>query len=58
MIKYIEDHPDFIQPVSRQKEMIKQLLKTGIRGPGVYQEPVLIGEFQCHLIKNMLFTYG
>ena len=31
MIKYIEDHPDFIQPVSRQKRDDKQLLQTGLR---------------------------
>ncbi|HHY04239.1 MAG TPA: methionine--tRNA ligase [Thermoanaerobacterales bacterium] len=30
MIKYIEDHPDFIQPVSRQKEMINNFLKPGL----------------------------
>ncbi len=30
LIKYIEDHPDFIQPPSRQKEMIANFLKPGL----------------------------
>ena len=30
LIKYIEDHPDFFQPPSRQKEMIANFLKPGL----------------------------
>ncbi|SHI50728.1 methionine--tRNA ligase [Lutispora thermophila] len=30
LIKYIEDHPDFIQPQSRQNEMINNFLKPGL----------------------------
>ena len=30
LIKYIEDHPDFSQPPSRQKEMIANFLKPGL----------------------------
>ncbi len=31
LIKYIEDHPDFIEPESRKKEMINNFLKTGLQ---------------------------
>ena len=30
IIKYIEDNPDFIQPVSRQNEMLNNFLKPGL----------------------------
>jgi len=30
LIKYIEEHPDFIQPASRQNEMINNFLKPGL----------------------------
>lgn len=30
LIKYIEDHPDFIQPVSRKNEMLNNFLKVGL----------------------------
>lgn len=30
IIKYLEDHPDFIQPVSRRNEMINNFLKPGL----------------------------
>lgn len=30
LIKYIEDHPDFIQPESRKNEMINNFLKPGL----------------------------
>lgn len=31
LIKYIEDHPDFIQPESRKNEMINNFLKPGLQ---------------------------
>ena len=31
LIKYIEDHPDFIQPESRKKEMLNNFLKVGLQ---------------------------
>lgn len=31
LIKYIEDHPDFIQPESRKNEMINNFLKPGLK---------------------------
>ncbi|MEE3392917.1 MAG: methionine--tRNA ligase [Lachnospiraceae bacterium] len=31
LIKYIEDHPDFIQPESRKKEMVNNFLKPGLQ---------------------------
>ncbi len=31
LVKYIEDHPDFIQPVSRKNEMINNFLKPGLQ---------------------------
>ena len=31
LIKYIEDHPDFIVPESRKKEMINNFLKPGLQ---------------------------
>jgi methionyl-tRNA synthetase len=30
LIKYIEEHPDFIQPVSRQNEMLNNFLRPGL----------------------------
>jgi methionyl-tRNA synthetase len=30
LIKYIEEHPDFIQPVSRKNEMLNNFLKPGL----------------------------
>ena len=30
LIQYIEDHPDFIQPVSRKNEMLNNFLKPGL----------------------------
>lgn len=30
LIKYIEEHPDFIQPASRQNEMLNNFLKPGL----------------------------
>lgn len=30
LIKYIEEHPDFIQPVSRRNEMLNNFLKPGL----------------------------
>lgn len=30
LIRYIEDHPDFIQPVSRKNEMLNNFLKPGL----------------------------
>ena len=30
LIRYIEDHPDFIQPVSRKNEMVNNFLKPGL----------------------------
>jgi len=30
LIKYIEEHPEFIQPVSRQNEMLNNFLKPGL----------------------------
>lgn len=31
LMKYIEDHPDFIQPESRKKEMVNNFLKPGLQ---------------------------
>lgn len=31
LLKYIEEHPDFIQPVSRKNEMINNFLKPGLQ---------------------------
>ena len=31
LIKYIEDHPEFIQPESRKKEMLNNFLKVGLQ---------------------------
>ena len=31
LIQYIEDHPDFIQPESRKKEMLNNFLKVGLQ---------------------------
>ncbi len=31
LIKYIEEHPDFIQPESRKKEMVNNFLKAGLQ---------------------------
>ena len=31
VLQYIEDHPDFIQPVSRRNEMIN-FIKQGLEG--------------------------
>lgn len=31
LIKYIEEHPDFIQPESRKKEMVNNFLKPGLQ---------------------------
>ena len=31
LIKYIEDHPEFIQPESRKKEMVNNFLKPGLQ---------------------------
>lgn len=31
LIKYIEDHPDFIQPESRKNEMVNNFLKPGLQ---------------------------
>ena len=31
LLKYIEDHPDFIQPEARRKEMINNFLKPGLQ---------------------------
>lgn len=31
LIKYIEDHPEFIQPVSRKNEMMNNFLKPGLQ---------------------------
>ncbi|MBP3360546.1 MAG: methionine--tRNA ligase [Clostridia bacterium] len=31
LIQYIEDHPDFIQPESRKKEMLNNFLKAGLQ---------------------------
>ena len=31
LIKYIEEHPEFIQPVSRKNEMVNNFLKPGLQ---------------------------
>ena len=31
LIKYIEDHPDFIQPESRKNEMLNNFLRPGLQ---------------------------
>ncbi len=31
LLKYIEDHPEFIQPVSRKNEMVNNFLKPGLQ---------------------------
>ena len=31
LLQYIEDHPEFIEPESRKKEMVNNFLKTGLQ---------------------------
>jgi len=31
LLKYIEDHPGFIEPIARQKEIVNNFLKTGLQ---------------------------
>ncbi len=57
LIKHIEDHPEFIQPVSRKNEMMNNFLKPGLK-IYAFLEHHLNGLFQLILILNMLFMYG
>ncbi len=38
-MQYIEDHPDFIVPESRKKEMINNFLKPGLQDLCVSRTP-------------------
>ena len=57
LIKHIEDHPEFIQPVSRKNEMMNNFLNLDYK-IYVFLEHHLNGLFQLILILNMLFMYG
>ena len=46
LIKYIEDHPEFIQPESRKNEMINNFLKPGLTGSVCFQNQFLLG-YSC-----------
>jgi len=57
LIEYIESHPEFIQPQTRQNEMINNFLKPGLEDlcvSGLHSN----GEFLWNLIPVMSYMYG
>jgi len=51
LIKHIEENPDFIQPVSRQNEMLNNFLRRGLK-TFACPEPPLTGEYRCPLMTS------
>lgn len=57
LIDYINEHPEFIQPVSRKNEMMNNFLLPGLQDLCV-SERALSGEFRWISIRTMWFMYG
>ena len=58
LMKYIEEHPEFIQPESRKNEMVNNFLKPGLQDLCVSRTSFNLGSSSRLLIQNMLFMYG
>ena len=43
LINYINEHPEFIQPVSRKNEMMNNFLLPGITGSVRFQNIIFLG---------------
>ena len=56
LLRYIEENPEFIQPVSRRNEMINFIKADWMTY--AFRGPHLTGEFLFLLIPNMLYTFG
>jgi len=57
LIKHIEENPDFIQPVSRQNEMLNNFLRPGLEDLCVSRTP-LTGEYRCPLMTSTWYMFG
>ena len=56
-MKYIEEHPDFIQPESRKNEMVNNFLKPGLQDLCVSRTSFTWGIPGKILIPNMSSMY-
>ena len=57
LLKYIEEHPEFIQPESRKNEMINNFLKPGLDDLCV-SRTALIGGLKYRATPSMSSTFG
>ncbi len=57
LIKHIEQNPDFIQPVSRQNEMLNNFLKPGLEDLAVSRTTFNWG-IPVTFDESMLYTCG
>ena len=58
LLKYYDEHPDFIKPEYRKTEMINNFIKPGLEDLCVTRTTFDWGIKVLKVIQNMLYMYG